>query len=130
MKCFLGLLPKESAENDFPEIATCDLSLLLVVAHAFSIIAVGCAVDKIINAGATKAMYRGISAGIIIAVVLMYEYDMHIPEFNYGPEIDLLNLICLILLILGAEVYHTVSLSDSVFITEYPKVEGLYEDEE
>jgi CRT-like, chloroquine-resistance transporter-like len=130
LKCFFGMLSEDSAKNEFPEIATCHFSLLLVLVHAFSIIAVGCAVDKIINAGATKAMYRGISAGIIIAVIIMYEYDMHIPQFNYGPEIDLLNLICLILLVVGAEVYHRVSLSDSVFTTEYPTVDGLYEDEE
>lgn len=129
LKCFLGLLPEDSAQNDFPEAATCDLSLLLVLGHAFSIIAVGCAVDKIINAGATKAMYRGISAGIIVAVLIMYNYDMHIPEFNYGPGIDLLNLISLILLVVGAEVYHRVSLSDSVFTTVYPTVDSLYEDE-
>ena len=129
LKCFLGLLPKESAENDFPEVAQCRLSLLLVLGHAFSIITVGCAVDKIVNAGATKAMYRGISAGIIVAVLLMYEYDMHIPEFNYGPVIDSLNLVCLILLVIGAEVYHRVSLSDSVFETVYPVLD-LYEYEE
>lgn len=129
LKCFLGLLPEKSAENDFPEVAECHLSLLLVLGHTFSIITVGCAVDKIINAGATKAMYRGISAGIIVAVLLMYEYDMHIPEFNYGPAIDALNLICLILLVIGAEVYHRVSLSDSVFETVYPVLD-LYEYEE
>jgi len=117
LKCFLGLLPDDLAESDFPEPAECDFSLGLVLLHAFSIIAVGCAVDKIVNAGATKAMYRGVSAGIIVAVLLMYEYDMHLPRFNYGPAIDALNLVSLILLVVGAEVYHRVSLSDSVFET-------------
>ena len=130
LKCFLGMLPEEEAQQNFPEPANCHLSLGLVFVHAFSIVAVGCAVDKIVNAGATKAMYRGISAGIIVAVLLMYEYDMHTSRFNYGPAIDALNLVCLILLIVGAEVYHRVSLADSVFETVYPTVEGLYEDEE
>ncbi|CAB9511462.1 expressed unknown protein [Seminavis robusta] len=130
LKCFLGLLPEDAAQQNFPEPANCDLSMGLVIVHAFSIVAVGCAVDKIVNAGATKAMYRGISAGIIVAVLLMYEYDMHTTRFNYGPAIDALNLVCLILLIVGAEVYHRVSLTDSVFETVYPTVEGLYEDEE
>jgi len=130
IKCFLGLLSEESAQNDFPEPATCYLSLGLVLTHSFSIISVGCAVDKIVNAGATKAMYRGISAGIIIAVLLMYEYEMRNPRFNYGPVIDGLNLISLILLVIGAEVYHRVTLSGSTFETEYPKVEGIYDDEE
>lgn len=129
LKCFLGLLPDDAAQNDFPEPANCHLALGLVVAHAFSIIAVGCAVDKIVNAGATKAMYRGISAGIIVAALLMYDYDMHIPRFNYGPAIDALNLVCLMLLVVGAEVYHRTSLTDTVFETEYPAVDGLYEDE-
>ena len=128
-KCFLGLLPDDAALNDFPEPANCHLSLGLVLAHAFSIIAVGCAVDKIVNAGATKAMYRGISAGIIVAALLMYDYDMHTSRFNYGPVIDALNLACLILLVVGAEVYHRTTLTDSVFETEYPAVDGLYEDQ-
>ena len=85
--------------------------------------------DKIINAGATKAMYRGISAGIIVAVLIMWQYEMASPRFNYGPAIDALNLTCLILLVIGAEVYHRTSLTDSVFETEYPTVDGLYEDE-
>ena len=84
LKCFLGLLPEDLAESDFPEPASCDFSLGLVLLHAFSIIAVGCAVDKIVNAGATKAMYRGVSAGIIVAVLLMYEYDMHLPSSKHG----------------------------------------------
>lgn len=130
LKCFLGLLDKNVAKNDFPEPARCGMSFGLVFFHAFSIIAVGCAVDKIVNAGATKAMYRGISAGIIAAVVVMYEYDMTLPRFNYGPAVDALNLVCLVLLVVGAEVYHRVSISGATFETEYPRLEGIYEDEQ
>lgn len=71
-------------------------------------------------------MYRGVSAGIILAVISLYIYDMHIPYFSYGPAIDSLNLVCLMLLVIGSEVYHRVSLQDATFETtifgeDYPE---------
>ena len=87
------------------------------------------AVDKIVNAGATKIMYRGMSAGIILAVLAMYVYDMHDDDFNYGPVMDSLHFSCTLILIVGAEVYHRVSLQDATFETVYPEVLNLYEDE-
>ena len=126
LKCFLGELSADDQENKYPEIATCNYTLGLALLQAVSIIVVGVAVDKIVNAGATKVMYRGISAGIILSVLCMHVYDMNTPDFNYGPAIDALNLLCLILLVVGAEVYHRVSLQESTFETEYPPVEAYY----
>ena len=77
---------------------------------------------------ATKVMYRGVSVGIILSVVSLYVYDMHIPDFNYGPAIDSLNLICLIFLVVGSEIYHRVSLQDASFETVYPEVESFFDD--
>ena len=85
--------------------------------------------DKIVNAGATKVMYRGMSAGIILAAVTMHTYDLHISDFNYGPLVDGLNLISVILLILGSEVYHRVGLKDITFETIYPPVQFDYDDD-
>jgi peptidase E len=102
----------------------------LVIFHAISIIFVGVAVDKIVNAGATKVMYRGMSAGIIVAVLSMHAYDMSLDDWSYGPAIDGLNLFCLILLMLGSEVYHRVGLQESTFETTYPEVQSLVYDDE
>lgn len=122
LKCFFGLLDEDDQELKYPEEADCRFSLGLVLLHVFSIIAVGVAVDKIVNAGATKVMYRGISAGIIVAVLSMHYYDMKSPHFSYGPAIDALNLVCLVLLVLGSEVYHRAMLQESTFETVYPEV--------
>lgn len=73
-------------------------------------------------------MYRGVSAGIIISVTTLYIYDLNIPEFNYGPAIDSLNLICVILLVVGSEIYHRVSLQDASFETVYPEIESFFDD--
>lgn len=88
LKCFFLLLPDDDQANKYPEEARCDLTLVLSLLHAFSIIAVGVAVDRIVNAGATKVMYRGISAGIILAVLCMQAYDLSLVEFSYGPFVD------------------------------------------
>lgn len=53
---------------------------------------------------------------------------MHIPYFSYGAAIDSLNLVCLMLLVVGSEVYHRVSLQDATFETGYPEVENCFED--
>jgi hypothetical protein len=129
LSCFFGRLDKDDQLNKYPDDANCKCSLALVCAHSFSIIAVGVAVDKIVSAGATKLMYRGISAGITLAVVTMHVYDLNIPYFNYGPAVDGLNLACLLLLILGSEVYHRVSLQGSTFETVYAEVQNFYDDD-
>ena len=73
-------------------------------------------------------MYRGVSAGIILSGIFLYLYDLHIPDFNYGPAIDSLNLVCLILLVVGSEIYHRVSLQDSSFETIYPEIDSFLDD--
>ncbi|KAG7352519.1 CRT-like, chloroquine-resistance transporter-like protein [Nitzschia inconspicua] len=128
LRCFFGTLDEETQMNGYYDDANCRHSLLLVVLYAFSIISIGVAVDKICNAGATKVMYRGVSAGIILAVISLFIYDMHIPYFSYGAAIDSLNLVCLMLLIVGSEVYHRVSLQDATFETGYPEVENCFEE--
>mmetsp|Transcript_19255 Transcript_19255/g.39013 ORF Transcript_19255/g.39013 Transcript_19255/m.39013 type:complete len:600 (+) Transcript_19255:1749-3548(+) len=127
LQCFFLQLDDDDQDNKYPEGARCDDALLLTILHAFFIIAVGVAVDRIVNAGATKVMYRGVSAGIILAVLVMQFYDLSIVQFSYGPFIDGLNWTCAILLILGSEVYHRVSLADATFETVYPPMENLYD---
>jgi hypothetical protein len=65
-RCFFYSLDEDTQESGYYDDANCQHSLLLVVLYAFSLIAIGVAVDKICNAGATKVMYRGVSAGIIL----------------------------------------------------------------
>jgi hypothetical protein len=129
LRCFFRMLPAEDQQNKYYDDARCDFALGLVLVHVFSIAAVGVAVDKIVNAGATKVMYRGMSAGIVLAVLCMHAYDMRIVEFSYGAAVDGLNLACLILLILGSEVYHRVALKDLTFDTVYQPIhiEGMYD---
>lgn len=128
-KCFFGLLNEQQALHAYADAAHCKFSFGLVVLHVLSIIVVGVAVDKILQAGATKVMYRGISVGIFVAVLSMYTYDQSIPDYNYGPAMDSITLACLLLLIVGAEVYHRVSLQDAAFETVYAEVENLYAEE-
>jgi hypothetical protein len=119
IRCFFG----QSSTRDYPEEARCSFVGILVLFHVLSVVSVGVAVDRIVNAGAIKVMYRGISAGIILAVLSMHVYDMITPTFNYGPAVDALNFACLILLIVGTEIYHRSGIPDSTFETVYPPVE-------
>ena len=130
LECYMGTIDHDVEKYAYYTDATCEYSLALVLLHVASIMMVGVAVDKIVHAGATKVLYRGISAGIILAVIVMYIYDLSDPDFDYGPVVDNMNLVCALLLILGSEVYHRVSLQDATFETVYPEVENLYDEED
>ena len=54
---------------------------------------------------------------------------MHIPDWSYGPAIDSLNLVCVLLLVVGAELYHRVSLHDATFETVFPEIDNFYDEE-
>lgn len=127
-QCFIGILSNERAKDGYHDEAICNRSFPLIVLYSFSVISVGVAVDKIVNGGATKVMYRGVSAGIIISCISLHLYDLNIPDFSYGVAIDSLNLVCLLLLIIGSEVYHRVSLQDAAFETVYPEIESFFDD--
>lgn len=129
LKCFLGVLDPDRAESAYPEPAHCQWSLAIVMLHVMSAVVVGFAVDKIVHAGAIKVMYRGVSAGVILAILAMYVYEYFDPFLNYGSIVNSLHLTCTVLLIVGSEVYHRVSIHDSTFDTVYPDLESLYEDE-
>jgi len=125
-QCFFGKLSSERAKNGYHDPAICARSFPLIVLYSFSVIFVGIAVDKIVNGGATKVMYRGVSAGIILSVISLYIYDLSIPDFSYGAAIDSLNLVCLLLLVVGSEIYHRVGLQDASFETVYPEVQSFF----
>ena len=48
---------------------------------------------------------------------------------DYGPIVDALNVCCLVLVILGTEVYHRESLPESTFETTYPVTAALLYEE-
>ena len=129
IQCYLGTLTQDQEQDAFVEESKCHLSGLLTVLHVTSIVVVGVAVDKIVVAGATRVLYRGISAGIIVAVIGMFIRSLEDKAFNHGPLVDSLYFACTLLLIVGSEVYHRLSLEDAVFETEYPPAPRIYHEE-
>ena len=120
LKCLLNLLNSDDQSHKYPDTCDCINVFPLVVGHVIAIVVVGIAVNKIVDAGATKVMYRGISAGIIVAVCVMRYYDLLVPDFDYGPLVSLVTWMSLVILILGTEVYHRDNLQESTFETIYP----------
>ncbi|EJK45426.1 hypothetical protein THAOC_35960 [Thalassiosira oceanica] len=125
LRCFAGILDESTMKEGYPEPATCRWSLLLVFGHALSIVMVGISCDKL--AAATKVMYRGVSFGIICSVIFMFVYQISDKWCEYGPLVSLFHLTSTALLIVGAEVYHRVSLADSTFETVYPSIDLFVE---
>ena len=125
--CFLGMLDEETMTNGYPEVAVCRWSGALVFLHVLSIIMVGVAIDKL--AAATKVMYRGVSMGIILAVILMFLVQINDQWSTYGPLVNIFHLTSTIVLIVGAKIYHRVSLESASFETVYPEIRNLYGEE-
>ena len=129
LRCFLGTLDDETMSGGvYPEDADCEWSAALVILHVLSIMMVGVAIDKL--AAATKVMYRGVSMGIIFAVILMFWYQIRDRWCQYGPLVSFFHLTSTAVLIVGAEIYHRVSLVDASFETVYPEIGDLYDEEE
>ena len=126
LACFAGTLDAETMNGGYPEKAVCEGAGVLLVLHVLSIISVGIAVDRL--AAATKVMYRGVSFGIMLAVMLMFVYQIRDKWCDYGPLVSFFHLSSTAVLIVGADIYHRVSLADSTFETVYPAIEDLYEE--
>lgn len=128
LSCFLGTLDEDTMLSGYPEVAECSWSWLLVLLHVFSIVMVGVSIDKL--AAATKVMYRGVSMGIMLAVLFMFIYQIRDQWCEYGVLVSVFHLTSTFVLIIGAEIYHRVSLTDSTFETVYPDIGDLYDDED
>ncbi len=127
-QCFTGTLSDEVQIREYPEQAHCDFAYGFVLLHVFSVIAISHAIGKICSAGAFKIMHRGISAGIVSGVVALIVYQVFVDDVDYGVLPNVYHMICAVVLVMGSEVYHRVTLENS-FETEYPPVNIMYEDE-
>ena len=126
-QCLIGKLNNNVQIRSYPEEAHCDFAYGLVLLYVFSIIAINYAVDKICNAGAIKIMHRGISAGIILSVIMMVYYQIFVDDEDYGLFPNFYHMSCAVVLVMGSEVFHRVNLEKISFETEYPQVVDLYD---
>jgi hypothetical protein len=86
------------------------------------------AIDKICNAGAIKILHKGISAGIILSVISMAYYQIFVDDHKYGFIPNFYHVMCAIVLLVGSEIYHRLSVELTTFETSYPEV-MLYQEE-
>ena len=129
-QCLFGGLDHSIQQNRYHEVAHCDYSWLISFLHVLGILSFGLAVDKITNAGAIKIMYHGLSGGIIAALGSMFVYQVFFfSAEEYGFALNVWHVICSIILILGSEIYHRVSLEEPMFETVYPDFSNLYYDD-
>lgn len=129
LQCVAGTLSDEKQIRGYPEAAHCDFAYGFVLLHVFSIIVISHAVGKICSAGAFKIMHKGISAGIISSVVALFFYQVFVDDVDYGVLPNVYHITCAVVLVMGSELYHRVTLETPSFETEYPPVNVIYEDE-
>jgi len=126
ISCLLGTLDNAVQRNGYPESAHCDYSSGIVFFHVFSIVALHHAIHRICNAGAFKILHRGLSAGIILGVVVMIYYQIFVDNVDYGFLNISYDITCAVVLVMGSEVYHRVSFEEPSFETKYLEIgDGL-----
>eukprot|EP00591_Stephanopyxis_turris_P014340 CAMPEP_0195535432 /NCGR_PEP_ID=MMETSP0794_2-20130614/44255_1 /TAXON_ID=515487 /ORGANISM="Stephanopyxis turris, Strain CCMP 815" /LENGTH=612 /DNA_ID=CAMNT_0040668571 /DNA_START=35 /DNA_END=1871 /DNA_ORIENTATION=+ len=125
LKCFCGILDTTIAQERYAEPAQCDWAWLLVLVHILSIIAIGLAIDRMVLYGATKILYRGLSVGLVCAVILMVIYDKQAES----SVVKCMYFGSMAILLIGLETFHKVRLPNATFETVYPEMENLYEDD-
>ena len=75
-----------------------------------------------------KILHKGISAGIILSVISMAYYQIFVDDNTYGIIPNFYHVMCSIVLLVGSEIYHRLSVELSTFETSYPAV-TIYHDE-
>lgn len=126
--CFIGTLDDPTQKNGYPEAAHCDFCYGIALFHVLATVSIDYAVHRIYNAGATKIMHRGLSAGIGAGVATMMYYQIFIDDDDYGLLPNSWQITCAVVLVFGSEVYHRVSLEEPSFETKYVEVDyGYYE---
>jgi len=129
-KCFFSISnDDDDIADNYPESAQCNYLWLLLLQYVLSVMVAGVAVDKVIQGGAYKVMYRSLSVGVILAVYTMHIYDDISYKKNQDDSnvIDGLNLLGVILLICGLDLYHRDPLSELSFETDFQIPRGMYE---
>ena len=121
---------EQGAASPYPEAASCDLAWLVLILHVLGILAVGFAVERIVEYGATTLLHRAITMGFALATATMYAYEVLDPSVNYGPVSHGWNLACAVLVAFGSEKYHRASTEQATFETTYKTLDDIYADEE
>ena len=131
IQCLItGTLDEAKATSLYPEPAYCEFAWVVVLIHVFGIIAVGYAVERIVEKGATRLVHRAISCGFILATIAMYVYEVIDPSVKYGPISHATNLCAATIVVFGSEMYHSAATAEATFETTYQAITDLYEDED
>jgi len=126
-QCVTGTLNQGTQIGGYAEAANCNFTWGLLLINVWAVLTVSYAVDKICNAGAMKIMHRGISAGILTGFSVMMYYQTFVKDFDYGFIHSSWHIACVIVLLMGSEVYHRASLEEPMFETTYESVSNIYE---
>ena len=123
IKCFAG--NEEISDYEYPEPAECRYLWLLLLTYVLSVVISGVAVDKVIKGGAYKVLYRGLSVGVILAMIVMWWYDEKYYDKStegYDSYMYSVNLLSAIIVVFGLDLYYRDPLSETTFETTYQAV--------
>ena len=113
LDCILGTISDEIQLTGYPEVAHCKNSWLLVLIHVLSIMFMQYALEKMCSSGAPRLVGHSLSFGLVLGSSFMFTYG----GYNHPSLIFWGG--CILLLILGSEMYQQTSVKIDTFETVY-----------
>eukprot|EP00639_Heterosigma_akashiwo_P004594 CAMPEP_0194584832 /NCGR_PEP_ID=MMETSP0292-20121207/17317_1 /TAXON_ID=39354 /ORGANISM="Heterosigma akashiwo, Strain CCMP2393" /LENGTH=360 /DNA_ID=CAMNT_0039440015 /DNA_START=293 /DNA_END=1376 /DNA_ORIENTATION=+ len=123
--------PRNGASDALPQRAQCAYSFYLAAGYVAAAVLVNVFVDRLLLYSTERAMYRGVTASILVACAALALYTTQSNGVYYPDSLSLLDVVSIIMLVIGLEVYHSVKEPDSDFLTQWTSGQpSLFQGEE
>lgn len=120
-RCFLGIPPKET---DVDDIATCEHSIYIIMGYVLSTFIVIMSINSVLQIG-NQIVGRAVAGSVLAAFIVLWLYD-YLTEGGVNHSVILschvsvLDILAIIVLLCGMEVYGRDPEPDVEIITNYP----------
>lgn len=120
-KCFLGVSPpKQEGDDDIPE---CPNSLYIIVGYVLSTFTVIMSINSVLTIG-NRIVGRVVSGAVLAAFIVLWFYDFLTASGYHSIflscHVSVLDVLAIIVLLAGMEVYGQDPEPDVEIITNYP----------
>lgn len=128
--CFLGSTPEENIrDDDLTYYVDCSNSMWLILAYVIASIVVMSAIDSVIHTN-SHILGRVMVSAILGAFLVLWLYDVKYSRYQpipyiFGGSVGLVDIIAVIILLIGMEIYGRDPEPDVEVITNYYKVTNV-----
>eukprot|EP00638_Chattonella_subsalsa_P000830 CAMPEP_0117776480 /NCGR_PEP_ID=MMETSP0947-20121206/27771_1 /TAXON_ID=44440 /ORGANISM="Chattonella subsalsa, Strain CCMP2191" /LENGTH=309 /DNA_ID=CAMNT_0005603411 /DNA_START=415 /DNA_END=1345 /DNA_ORIENTATION=+ len=109
----------DTTKDELPQEGQCSYSFFLVAGYVASTVLVNVFIDQSLIYTRERSMYRAVTMSIVVACIILGLYTKTTNGEYYPATIPMSDIISLVLLAVGLEVYHREKEPDSDFLTQW-----------